>query len=81
MLKYCDSTAVCVERVLLKTSVYMGNGWFSSSLRETNTFHFYRECVPVKSSVCMGSGWLSCAVMPIYADAACLEQVLRKSSI
>ena len=29
---------VCVEWVILKTSVYMGNGWFSSSLRETNTF-------------------------------------------
>ena len=25
--------ALCVERVPLKSSVYMGNGWFSSSLR------------------------------------------------
>ena len=32
-LKCCDSTAVGVEQVPLKSSVYMGNGWFSSSLR------------------------------------------------
>ena len=30
VLKCCDSTAVGVERVPLKSSVYMGNGWFSS---------------------------------------------------
>ena len=33
VLKCCDSTAVGVERVPLKSSVYIGNGWFSLSLR------------------------------------------------
>ena len=31
VLKCCDSIAVSVERVPLKSSVYMRNGWFSSS--------------------------------------------------
>ena len=53
----------------------MGNGWFSSSLRETNTFHFYRGWVLVKV---LGE-WL--VVVRCDADDVCLEQVLRKSSV
>ena len=28
----CDANDVCLERVPLKSSIYMWNGWFSSSL-------------------------------------------------
>ena len=56
VLACCAAPDVCPERVLLESSVYMGNGWLMCD-------HLCLDRLPMESSAYIANGWFCFSVM------------------